>query len=56
MSNVLPIALMALGGVLLGGAASLKRQGAPNGAVLLLGALAVLAVAAATLRLIYGGG
>jgi hypothetical protein len=54
MNNVLPIALMALGGVLLGRAASVRRQGAPVLAVALLGVLALLSVAAGTLRLIYG--
>ena len=56
MSSVLPIALFALGGVLLGGAVSMRRQGAPVGAVAVLAALAVLAVAAGGLRLLYGGG
>ena len=54
MSSVLPVALMALGGVLLGGAASLRRQGAPMSAVIVLAVLAVLAVAAALLRLFFG--
>ena len=52
MSNVLPIALFALGGVLAGGAYSLRRQGAPTGAVVVLAVLAVMAVAAGVLRLI----
>ncbi len=54
MSSVLPIALFALGGVLLGGAWSLRRQGAPTTAVVVLGLMALLAVVAAVLRLVYG--
>jgi hypothetical protein len=46
--------LFALGGVLVGGAVSMRRQGAPTMAVLLLGLLALLAVAAGALRMIYG--
>ena len=53
MSSVLPIALFALGGVLLGGAWSLRRQGAPMSTVIVLGVLAALAVAAGVLRLVY---
>jgi hypothetical protein len=45
---------MALGGVLLGGAASLRRQGATVWAVAGLAGLALLSVAAGTLRLVYG--
>jgi len=55
MTTLLPVALFALSGVLLGGAWSLRRQGASTGAVALLGVLAVLAAAAAALRLVYGG-
>jgi hypothetical protein len=53
MSNVLPILLFALGGVLVGGAVSMRRQGAPTAAVLVLALMALLAIAAGTLRLIY---
>jgi hypothetical protein len=53
VGSVLPIALFALGGVLLGGAVSLRRQGAPLAAVAVLGLLAVLAVVAGVLRLVY---
>ena len=53
MDNVLPILLFALGGILVGGAVSMKRQGAPPAAVLVLGLMALLALAAGTLRLIY---
>ena len=52
MNNVLPIALFALGGVLVGGAYSMRRQGASTAAVVLLTVLAVLAVVAGVLRLI----
>jgi hypothetical protein len=55
MSGLLPVALFALAGVLVGGAWSLRRQGAPAGAVVLMALLAVLAVAAGAVRLIYGG-
>jgi hypothetical protein len=54
MGNVLPIVLFALGGILVGGAVSLRRQGAPTAAVALVGLLALLAVTAGALRLIYG--
>ena len=54
MNNVLPIVLFALGGVLVGGALSMRRQGAPMLAVVLLGLMALMAVAAGALRLVYG--
>jgi hypothetical protein len=54
MGNVLPVVLFALGGMLVGGAFSLRRQGASVLAVVLLALLAVMAVAAGTLRLVYG--
>jgi hypothetical protein len=54
VSSVLPVMLFALGGVLLGGAWSLRRQGAPLAAALVLALLAVLALVAAVLRLVYG--
>jgi hypothetical protein len=49
----LPVALFALGGVLLGGAWSLRRQGAPVTAVVVLALMAVMALAAAVLRLFF---
>jgi hypothetical protein len=54
MSTVLPIALLALAGVLLGGAWSLHRQGAARGTVALLALLAVVALAGGVLWLIPG--
>jgi len=54
VNNVLPIVLFALGGVLVGGALSMRRQGAPMLAVVLLGLMALMAVAAGALRLVYG--
>ncbi|GIJ51889.1 hypothetical protein Val02_87750 [Virgisporangium aliadipatigenens] len=53
--SVFPIVLFGLAGVLLGGAWSLKRQGAPITASALLGVLAVMAAAAGVLRLSLGG-
>ena len=53
MSSWFPIILFGLGGVLAGGAVSMRRQGAPTMAVVLLGLLALMAVAAGALRLIY---
>ena len=53
MDNVLPILLFALGGILVGGAVSMRRQGAPTAAVLVLALMALLALAAGALRLIY---
>jgi hypothetical protein len=55
VTNVLPIALLGLAGMLVGGAWSLRRQGAPVVSVLVLGLLALLAAAAGVLRLYYGG-
>lgn len=55
MSNALPIALLGLAGVLVGGAWSLRRQGAPGASVVVLALLAVMAAAAGVLRLLYGG-
>jgi hypothetical protein len=54
MENILPVVLFALGGVLVGGAVSLRRQGAPVLAVVMLGLFALMAVVAGALRLIYG--
>jgi hypothetical protein len=51
---VLPILLFALGGILVGGAVSMRRQGAPTAFVVLLGLMALMAVAAGSLRVIYG--
>jgi hypothetical protein len=56
MSKVLPIVLLGLAGVLVGGAWSLRRQGAPAGSVAVLGLLAVMAAGAGVLRLVFGGG
>jgi hypothetical protein len=53
VNNVLPILLFALGGILVGGAISMRRQGAPTAAVAVLGLMALLAIAAGALRLIY---
>jgi hypothetical protein len=54
VGSLLPIALMALAGVLLGGAWSMYRQGAPRGSVGLLAALALVALAGAVLWLLPG--
>ena len=54
MGTVLPVVLFALGGVLVGGAVSLRRQGAPVAAVVVVGLLAVVSVAAGALRLANG--
>lgn len=56
VSSLLPIALFALAGVLVGGAWSMHRQGAPRGAVGLVGALALLAATGGVLWLIPEGG
>ncbi|WP_428964470.1 hypothetical protein [Micromonospora fluostatini] len=54
MGSVLPILLLALAGVLVGGAVSLHRQGAARGAVVTAGVLAVLAAAGGVLYLFPG--
>ncbi|MEE6260678.1 hypothetical protein [Plantactinospora sonchi] len=54
MNAVLPVLLFALGGVLIGGAWSMHRQGASRGALWLVGTLAVLATAGGVLWLIPG--
>jgi hypothetical protein len=54
VKNILPILLFALGGVLVGGTLSMRRQGAPKPFVAVLGLMALLALAAGTLRLVYG--
>ena len=52
MSSVLPIVLFGLGGLLAGGAVSVRKQGAGPVPVVALGALAVLAVAGGVLWLV----
>jgi hypothetical protein len=54
MGRVLPILLLALAGVLVGGALSLHRQQAPRIAVVIAGVLAVLAAAGGVLYLLPG--
>ncbi|MEH1011512.1 hypothetical protein V6U90_00045 [Micromonospora sp. CPCC 206060] len=56
MSSVLPVLLLALSGVLVGGAWSMHRQGAGRTAVLFVGLLALLAAAGGILWLIPGEG
>ncbi|MEU4334165.1 hypothetical protein AB0F59_06010 [Micromonospora lupini] len=56
MGAALPTLLLILAGVLVGGAWSLHRQGAPKGAVLITALLALLATAAGVLRLIPESG
>ncbi|WP_189043533.1 hypothetical protein [Micromonospora sonchi] len=56
MRAVLPTLLLIFAGVLVGGALSLHRQGAPRGAVVVTGLLAVLATAAGVLWLLPGDG
>ena len=55
MSSVLPVALMGLAGVLVGGAWSMHRQGAPRRNVGLMLVLALLALAGGVLWLFPGG-
>jgi hypothetical protein len=52
MSSAVPVALMALAGVLVGGAWSVHRQGAGRGPVVVLGALAAVSLAAGVLWLL----
>ncbi|MFC4020268.1 hypothetical protein ACFOW4_20310 [Micromonospora sp. GCM10011542] len=54
MGAALPTLVLILAGVLVGGAWSLHRQGAPRGAVLVTALLAVLATVAGVLWLIPG--
>ncbi|MGK5520101.1 hypothetical protein ACSNN9_12170 [Micromonospora sp. URMC 107] len=54
MGGVLPSLLLILAGVLVGGAWSLHRQGAPRGAVVVTALLAALATAAGVLWLLPG--
>ncbi|MFV2110881.1 hypothetical protein ACFHW0_00895 [Micromonospora sp. LOL_025] len=56
MGGVLPSLLLILAGVLVGGAWSLHRQGAPRGAVVVTALLAVLATVAGALWLLPGEG
>ncbi|MEU4678104.1 hypothetical protein [Micromonospora sp. NPDC023737] len=56
MNAVLPILMLVLAGVLVGGVWSLHRQGAPRSAVLLTAVLAVLATAGGVLWLLPGAG
>jgi membrane protein DedA with SNARE-associated domain len=56
VSSVLPVALMALAGVLVGGAWSLHKQGAARGAVVMVAVLALVALAGGILWLIPGDG
>jgi hypothetical protein len=54
MRTVLPVVLMALAGVLVGGAWSMHKQGAGRGVVALLAVLAVVALAGGILWLLPG--
>jgi hypothetical protein len=54
VNNLLPILLFGLGGILVGGAIAMRRQGAPTAFVVLLALMALMAVAAGALRVIYG--
>ena len=56
MRTILPVALMALAGVLVGGAWSLYRQGAPRANVAVLGVLGAMALAGGILWLLPGDG
>ncbi|SDZ08060.1 hypothetical protein SAMN05444365_105221 [Micromonospora pattaloongensis] len=55
MSSVLPVALFALAGILVGGAWSMHRQAASRAGVVLVGVLALLSAAGGALWLIPGG-
>ncbi|BCJ61192.1 hypothetical protein [Micromonospora endophytica] len=55
MGGVLPTLLLIFAGVLVGGTFSLHRQGAPRGAVVVTGLLAVLATIAGVLWLLPTG-
>jgi hypothetical protein len=46
VNNVLPILMFALAGLLLGGAYSFGKQGAPRAVLVVMGALATLALLA----------
>ncbi|MFG1777336.1 hypothetical protein ACGFIR_23270 [Micromonospora sp. NPDC049051] len=56
MGGALPSLVLILAGVLVGGAWSLHRQGAPRGAVIVTALLAVLATVAGALWLLPGEG
>ncbi|RKN55678.1 hypothetical protein D7193_13730 [Micromonospora costi] len=56
VSAVLPVLLLVLAGVLVGGVWSLYRQGAPRGAVVTTALMAVLATVGGVLWLLPGGG
>ncbi|RLK12345.1 hypothetical protein DER29_5623 [Micromonospora sp. M71_S20] len=56
MGGVLPTLLLILAGVLVGGAWSLHKQGAPRGAVVLTALLAALATVGGVLWLLPGEG
>ncbi|MFJ6196386.1 hypothetical protein [Micromonospora sp. NPDC092111] len=53
---MLPTLLLILAGVLVGGVWSLVRQGAPRGAIVITGLLAVLATVGGVLWLLPGEG
>jgi hypothetical protein len=52
VSSVVPILLLALAGILSGGAYSMHKQGAARGGVLLVGLLAALALVGGILWLV----
>ncbi|MEJ3747746.1 hypothetical protein WEI85_31195 [Actinomycetes bacterium KLBMP 9797] len=56
MSSLLPVAMFALAGVLVGGAWSMHKQGAGRAAIGLVGVLAALAAAGGVLWLLPGEG
>lgn len=56
MGGVLPVLLLALSGVLVGGSWSMHRQGAGRGSVVFVGLLALLAAAGGILWLLPGEG
>ncbi len=56
MKVVLPVLLFALGGVLAGGAWSMRQQGASRGAIVATVLLALLAVGGGVAWLLPGGG
>jgi hypothetical protein len=54
MTGLLTVVLFALGGVLIGGAWSMRQQGASKVAVLCFAVMALMSVTAGALRLVYG--
>jgi hypothetical protein len=56
VNGVVPILLLGLGGILVGGVISLSRQGATRFSIGLVAALALLALAGGVLWLIPGDG